>query len=454
MKAIILGAGEVGYHLARRLSREGVEVVIVDRDAERVEIAKETLDVQAISGEGASPKLLKEAGIEEADLLIAVTTSDEINMVACLIASIQSKTVTKIARIRNLEYLELPEMLGKEHLGIDLHINPELEAAESIERLLEFPSTYQVIDIADGRVKLVGLQISKENPLTGVELQYLSALQPAHGVIIAAIQRKGELLIPHGNDKIELGDLVWFVCSSEETHRALQAFGVSAHPAKKVFIYGGSMVGYFLARNIENKVTSLKLIEPDLEKCKKLSDELPKTLVIRGEGTDQRLLDEEAVGDADAFIAATDDDEDNVLAVLLAKRLGVPNVITLIQKLGYVPIVRAIGIDNVISTRMEAVNKILRFIRKGAVLSATALGESDAEVIEFKALETSDVVGRSLAEIKFPKDSIVGAILRGDEIIIPGGSAKILKDDRVIILARKNALTRLQKMFSVKLDYF
>ncbi|HDH97293.1 MAG TPA: Trk system potassium transporter TrkA, partial [Proteobacteria bacterium] len=386
--------------------------------------------------------------------LIAVTTNDEVNMIACLIASIQSKVVTKIARIRNLEYLEVPQMLDKQHLGVDLHINPELEAAESIARILEVPAAHQIIEFAEGRVKLVGLHIARESSITGVELQYLSALQPTRGILIAAIQRKGELLIPHGYDKIEVGDLVWFICQSEDVNNALQAFGVTAHSARKVLIYGGSKVGYFLARRIENEVSVLKLVEPDSARCEQLSQELSRTLILNGEATDQRLLEEEDVGDMDVLVAVTDDDEDNVLAALLAKRIGVPRVVTLIKKSGYLPVLQAIGVDNVVSTRIAAVNKILQFIRKGAVLSATTLGETDAEAIEFEALATSDVVGKTLAELKFPKESIVGAILRNDEVIIPGGATRIMEKDRVIMLARKSSLTRLERMFSVKLEYF
>jgi len=453
MKAIILGAGEVGYHLAQRLSQEGVEVVIVDNDPARIRLV-ETMDVHGLVGEGASPRLLKEAGIEDAELLIAVTTNDEVNMVACLIASIQSKVGTKIARIRNLEYLEVPEMLDQQHLGVDLHINPELEAAESIARILEVPAAHQVIEFAEGRVKLVGLHIVRESPITGVELQYQPVLQPTRGILIAAIQRGGDLLIPHGYDKIECGDLVWFVCMSGEVNNALQAFGVTAHSAKKVVIYGGSKVGYFLARKIEGEVSSLKLVEPAPERCEQLSQELDRTLILNGEATDQRLLEEEDMGDMDVLVAVTDDDEDNVLAALLAKRIGVPRVVTLIKKASYFPVLQTIGVDNVVSTRIAAVNKILQFIRKGAVLSATALGETDAEAIEFRALATSDVVGKTLAELKFPKDSIVGAVLRGDDVLIPGGATEILEDDRVIMLARKSSLARLERLFSVKLEYF
>ncbi|MFH1137278.1 MAG: Trk system potassium transporter TrkA [Pseudomonadota bacterium] len=455
MKVIIVGAGEVGYHIAQKLSRENKDVVLIDRGEERLKQISETLDAQVLCGSGASPSLLREAGIESADMIIAVTDSDEANLVACLMSRIISPQTTRIARIRNQEYLELKDLSHSEALGLNLVINPDSEVVKQVLRLLEVPGAVDVIDFADGLVRLIGLKIGEKSRLAGQTMIGLREIDPEQHLLVAAIYRDGKVTIPHGLTKVEAGDLVYVATRPREVEQVLKLFGLRPTPVKYVMIVGGGQVGGQLALKLEaKKGIRVKLIERSAEKCRELGELLDKTVVLKGDGTDQTLLEEENVADVDVFIALTNDEEENVLSCLLARRLGAHQTITRVNKFSYIPLVAAIGLDTLVSSRLSAVSAILRSIRKGKVVSAAALKGEDAEVLEFEALKTSDIVGRPLRDIKFPRQALITAIVRQGRVIIPRGDTVIAPRDRIIVFARREAIPKVEKALAVKLEFF
>ena len=457
MKIIIIGAGEVGYNLAGKLSKEGHDVVVVDHDPEKIRHVDETLDVKALLGKGSSPGILKEAGMEEAELVIAVTDSDEINMVACLIAGTQSKIPKRIARIRNLEYTHESRIFDEQHLDIDLCINPEMETAKTIVRLIENPGSADFAEFAEGRVELIGVKIEEDSYVTGKklrELQEVRSLFPDLKVLIVAISREEQIIIPHGDETIFAGDILYAVVDRHSVTNVLAYLRKKEEPVRRVFIAGGTPIGFEVARQLQEGEVTVRLVEPDATRCQGMAETLEKVLILHGEMTDQSLLREEHIEDADFFISTSNDEDANILASLLAKRLGAKKTITLVRHLHYLSVLPAIGIDAVVSPRLSAIGRIMHYIRKGKILSVATLKEEAAEVIETVALETSDIVNRPIRELKFPKGAIIGAVVRGEEVIIPGGDDVILPDDRVVIFALQSAIPKVEKTLMVKLEYF
>ncbi|MBW1709749.1 MAG: Trk system potassium transporter TrkA [Deltaproteobacteria bacterium] len=454
MKVIIVGAGEVGYHIANKLSKENKDVVLIDMDAERLKQVNDTLDVQTLHGSGASPTLLRMAGIDSADMIIAVTDSDESNLVSCLMSRLISTGTTRIARIRNQDFFDIEEIKTGEILGLSLVINPEIEVVRTILRLLEVPGAVDVIDFADGLVRLIGLKINADSNLAGLTMAELREIDPEQHILIAAIYRETSVIIPHGKTRLEVGDLVYLPARPEEVERILKNFGRTTPTVRNVFIIGGGQVGRSLALALEDKPVTVKLIERSAETCQELGEILNKTIILKGDGTDLSLLEEENVGDADVFIALTNNEEENVLSCLQAKRLGAKEAITRVNKFSYIPLVTAIGLETVVSSRLSAISVILQYIRRGKVVSVAALKGEDAEAIEFVALESSDIVGRSIEEIKFPRQALIAAIVRQNHVIIPRGQTIIQPDDRIIIFTRREAVSKVEKAFMVKLEYF
>jgi len=454
LKVIIVGAGEVGYHIANKLSKENKDVVLIDLDAERLKEVGETLDVQTLHGSGASPTLLRLAGIESADMIIAVTDSDESNLVTCLMGRLLATGTTRIARIRNQDFFNIEELITGEVLDLSLVINPEAEVVKTILRLLEVPGAMDVVDFADGLVRLIGLKITPDSNLAGLTMAQLREIDPEQHILIAAIYRDTSVIIPHGGTQLEIGDLVYLPARPEEVERILRIFGRTSAAVRNIFIVGGGQVGTGLALALEDWPVTVKLIERNVEVCQELSEILNKTIILKGDGTDQSLLEEENVADADVFIALTNDEEENVLSCLQAKRLGARQAITRINKFSYIPLVTAIGLETMVSSRLSAISVILQHIRRGKVVSVAALKGEDAEAIEFVALESSDIVGRSIEEIKFPHQAIIAAIVRQNHVIIPTGQTIIQPDDRIIIFTRREAISKVEKAFMVKLEYF
>lgn len=454
MNFIIVGAGEVGYHLASRLSQEKMDVVVIEKDKEKVKRVIDTLDVQTIHGSGSSVEILKQAGVEDADMLIAVTNSDEVNMISCLVASAQSKVPMKIARIRNPEYAQDVGILGEKHLNIDLAINPELEMVRTISRLVEIPDATDVVEFAEGRVRITGIKVDPHSYVIGKKLQNLDKENEKHDIIIAAIFRDDKVIIPRGEDIIQENDLVYAVTEANKILTITNYFKEKERRAQRVMILGGGEIAIELAQRFEKRNIKTKIIEHNEQRCLEIAEKLEKTIVLRGDGTDRELLEEENIKDVDVFITISESEQTNILVSLLAKRLGAKKVISLINNLSYTSLVSNIGVDVVISPHLSAISRILQFIRKGKVLSVASFHKENAEAIEIVALETSDLVNKPLRDIKFPRGAIIGAVVREKEIIIPTGDTLILPDDRVIIFTLTSAIPSVEKTLTVKLDYW
>ncbi|MBU2054740.1 MAG: Trk system potassium transporter TrkA [Proteobacteria bacterium] len=454
MKAIIIGAGEVGYHIADSLSREGISTVVVDRNEERLREISETLDIQTILGSGSSPDVLKRAGMDDTDMVVAVTDSDETNMIACLLAATQSKVPIRIARIRNPELNGDSRLFKSDCLNIDLCINPEREAVKYMMDCLEFPGASEVFSFAGGRIRMLGFPIDPNAAVVGKSLIALRAMEPGFKVLITAMVRDEKFIVPKGDTVIEAGDYLFAVADASRIRELLRFFGRDTEPPRRIIIIGGGNTGLMLAEQIEKKGISVKLIEKKRDKCELLAARLEKTIVLHGDGTSQDLLKEENIEETDFFIAVTNDEEANILGALLAKQLGARKVISLIRRIDYIPIVARVGIDGVINPRHAAISRILHFIRKGKIISAMPLRDERAEAFEFIALETSDITERPFKEIRFPEGTIVGAIVRGEEIIIPDGESVILPGDHCVIFTPRSAIPDVEKLLTVKLEYF
>ena len=452
MKIIIVGAGEVGFHIAQKLSEENQDVFLIDKDPAQIKRVTENLDVQAMLGSGTSPNMLRTAGIMDADMLVAATDSDEVNLIACLLARHMNQYVLKVARLRNPEYLEEKELFSQGLLSVDQIINPESVMVETIRNLMLVPEASDVIDFVDGRIKLIGITIKPDSPFANRKL--LSFKEMEGNVLVGAIVRGEQVFIPHGEDEILPNDLIYMVVRSNEFSQILQLLEIKNETLKRVIIVGAGETGTALATVLDQTNINVKIIEKDDQKCTSLAEKLEKVIVIRGDGTDRDLLQEENIGDVDFMVAITGDEESNVLISLQAKGLGAKKTITRINKLSYIPIVSAIGIDTVVSARLSAIRAILQYIRKGKIISVAPLKGEHAEAIEAEALETSDIVNIPLSKVKFPKGAIVGAVVRGDEIIVPVGDTVIKPKDRLIIFALQAVVPKLEKLLTVRLEYF
>jgi trk system potassium uptake protein TrkA len=448
---LVIGGGDIGSILARRLAGEGRDVVIVEQDEERTRELAETADVQVVHGNGANPRVLRSAGADEADMVIAVTNSDEVNIVACLVASDQTVIPTKIVRVRDPDLAEVVPSLFPDG-GLDLNINPEEEAAQTILKILRVPGAVEVFEFAAGKVRVVGFALDQPCEAEGLRLMDLrTTLQVDCNIV--AIRRDSEIRIPDGQARLERGDLVYAAGSPEALARLAELLGKRGEEARRIVIHGGGGVAFYLARQLERDGIVPKLIEPDAARCRFLVDRLERSVVLQGRGTDQELLREENVGSADAFCALTRDEEDNILSALLAKRSGTARTVALVNHDPYRSLVSALGVDAVVSPNLAAVSAILQFIRRGKVVSVTAVAEEGAEALEIVALETSELVGRPLREVKLDS-AIVGAIVRGDDVLIPGGDDMIQVGDHVVLFAKREAIPKLERQMMVKLQYF
>jgi trk system potassium uptake protein TrkA len=454
LKIIIVGAGEVGFHIASHLALENKDVVVLDKNPDAIRRVSDNLDVQVVIGSGSSPVVLEEAGIQDAEIILAVTNSDEINLVACLVADIISPSTKKLARIRNADFDNYHENLREAAPHIDTIINPDTEVVNTIYRMMSVPGAVDIGEFADGRLKFIGVNLEDDSKLVGARLSELPAIIGEARPLIAAVVREDELIIPRGKDRLRSGDLVYFISEEEKLQDTLSVFNKYDEPMKRVLIVGGGRIGFRMAKLLEDQSIYCKIIERNPDRCTYLAERLNKSIVLCGDGSDQELLAEENIQDMDLVVTLTKDEETNILASLLAKRMGARKAITRISKFSYFPLTSAIGIEQVVSPRLSAINSILQHIRKGKVLSAISIKGEQAEVIEAVALETTDIVGKPLRDIAFPKGAMVAGIIRGELIIVPTGDSVIQPDDRVIIFARKEAIAKIEKILAVKLEYF
>lgn len=451
---MIIGAGEVGYNIASRLALESKEVVVIDQNEAATQRIADDLDVQVIIGSGSSPGTVRKAGIHNTDMLLAVTDSDEINLVACLIANQISPLTRKLIRLRNEEFLPFHSTFKNDTPSIDTIINPEVEVVNTIRKLMDVPGARDMGDFFDGKVKYVGICIGEDSPIANINLSDFHTTFGQDRPLIAAIIRKDRVIVPRGKDTIRPEDLVYFVCPSQSLEKTLGLLGIKLNPIQKVLIVGGGRIGSQLAKKLEQEHFEIKLIESDLDRCHSLSRELDRTIVLHGDGSDQKLFMEENVGQMDAVISVTDDDETNILVSLLAKNLGATNTITRIGKASYYPLLATIGIEKVVSTRASAVSSILQDVRQGNVISDISIFGERGEFIEAIALESSDITNGPLKKISFPGGALLVCIIRDEQVIIPTGESRVLPKDRIIFFTVQEAVKKLEKLLTVKLGFF
>lgn len=444
MHVIIVGAGEVGYQIAKFLTLEGVDVTVIDQDRAKLRRISEELDVAVIEGGGGDPSVLKEAEAEKADILLAVTNSDETNMIACLLGKAMFKIPRKIARIRNPDYFFNKNLLSPENLDIDPAINPELEVAKAITRLLEIPFATEVEDFEEGSAKVIGFKVESGNPIIGKSLKDLKE-ESRENFIIGIIERDEKVIIPSGKETIKAGDIIYLPTRKTDIAEIAEALKVSKRPSKRVMIAGGGRIGYYIASMMEGKA-DIKIIEKDPERCKFLAGSLGRTLILQGDCADQALLLEENIENMDIFVAVTNNEELNIMSSLLARKLGVKKSIVIVNRMDYIPLAHSLGLQAVLSPRLITASSILRYVRRGDILSLTAIAEDKAEIIESRVGETSVLKDRVLKDAKLPVNTLIGMIIRDDGMIIPSGSDIIRKGDKLIIFTLRESIKEVEKI--------
>jgi len=458
MKVVVCGAGQVGSNIARHLALENNDVTVVDKSPELIRKISDTLDVNGVVGQASRPDVLEQAGLEDADLVIAVTYSDEVNMIACQVAHSLFGVPTKIARVREQAYLQpmWANLFSRDNMPIDVIISPEMEVARAVSRRLRVPGAFEMIPLVDDKVKLLGVRCDDDCPVVNTPLRQLTKLFPDLNIVIVGIMRDNTAIVPTSDDQMEPGDEVYFVVDSKQVDRAMAAFGHEEREARRLLIFGGGNIGLSLAQEIEreNDWVKTKIIESSKERAEFIVSVLDKTMVLKGDVLDQEILEEANVSETETVVALTNDDETNILASLLAKRYGCQRAITLINKGTYEPLISSLGIDVVVSPRNITVSTILQHVRRGRIHSVHTLREGFGELIEAEALETSDLVGRPLREVKLPPGVLLGAIVRDGEMICPGGSTIVQANDRVVLFAAAEVIRKVEKMFSVQLEYF
>lgn len=453
MKIIILGAGQVGRLVALNLSSESNDITIVDIDDRVLEELQDNMDIQTLVGNGTHPDVLIEAGIDDADMLIAVTNSDEANMIACQIAYTLFQTPTKIARVRSIEYLHHPELFTPEAIPIDKLISPERLVTEYIQRLIEHPGSIQVLDFADSRVRLVGVRASYGGAMVGNAIKTILEHLPDLNMRIAAIFRRSSAIPTHAETIIEAGDEVFFIAARNDVQTIIKELRPTGRNIKRIIIAGGGSIGYRLATLLEKKYRVI-LFEKNLARVDFLSKNLTNTLVVPGEAADDNKLLAEGVENADLFIAVTNDDEANILSAMLAERLGTQRVIALINRPAYVDLIEGISnIDIVISPHQITIGSLLAHVRQGDVVNVHSLRAGAAEAIEAVAhgdRTTSRVVGRRIDQIKVPKGATIGAVIRGEDILMFEQDLIIEAEDHVILfLTDKQHIAEVEMLFQV-----
>ena len=454
MKIIILGAGQVGSGMAHSLSREENDISVVDIDPERLRELQEKLDIRTVLGHASRPETLIRAGIEDTELLIALTNSDETNMIACQVAYSLFNTPTKVARIRATDYLAHPELFTRDNTPIDYLISPEKLVTDHVQRLIEYPGALQVLDFADGRAQLVATRAVREGKLVGRALKSLPDELPA-GVDarVAAIFRNDEAIIPEGDTVIEIDDMVFFLAPTQEIREVMSTFGTTSGPARRVLLAGGGNIGAALARRLERHL-HIKLIERDTARAERIAEVVDTSIVLVGDCANEDLLREEGIEEMDVYCALTNDDEANILSSMLAKRMGAHKVITLINRPAYVDLVESDRIDVAVSPQQITIGALLALIRKGHMVRVHSLRQGAAEAIEVVAHGDpgrSRIVGREIGAIQLPESTTIGAVVRGDEVLMAHHNVVIEPEDHVILfVADKREISQVERLFAVE----
>jgi trk system potassium uptake protein TrkA len=458
MKILILGASQVGISIAEVLVLEENDITVVDINKQSLEQLQNRLDIRTVAGNAAHPSVLRAAGAEDASLVLAVTDNDEVNMVACQIAEAFFSTPTKIARIRSREYLKNPALFTDEAgFHIDVVISPEVIVKDHITRLIEFPGAMQVLDFADGLVQLVGVKAIRGGTLIGCQLEELRQHLPNIETRVAAIYRDGEVITPVSETIIEEEDEVFFVAAREHIHRVMQEMRGKSDKTQRVFVAGGGNIGLNLAKELERKKYRVKLIERNSKRADAIADIVSSTVVLKGDASDASLLLQENIESADVFCAVTEIDEVNILSAKLAKRLGAKRVMALVNRPAYIEYIDYVDIDVIISPRVATIGSVLAHIRRGDVVAVHSLRRGRAEAIEAIAHgdhNSSKVIGKGVRDIPFPEGTGVGAIVRGEQVIIPTKETVIEAEDHVIIFMHdKSSIAAVEQLFQVAVTF-
>jgi trk system potassium uptake protein TrkA len=450
LKIIIIGAGEIGYDLASVLSKEKHDVIVLDREKECLTKASETLDVLVKEGNATSANDLNKAGVSQADIVIAVTSVDEVNMIASMISKkLGAKMV--IARVRNDEFSHQSSPLKATDLGIDVMINPELSAAQEIAQLLKRSAASDVINLAEDMMQLIGIRLDRNAPLIGKSLIEYASENEDIKFRVVAIARRGRTLMPRGPMKLQTFDQIFILAKTQDIPAIIETTGKSEANLNRIMIAGGSGIGTTIARILcgdPKKDWSVKLIEPDYERAEELAIELKNAMVLHGNPTDPDLLASEGITDMDAFIAVTDDEESNIISCLMAKHLDVKKTVALVSKPDFIPLAQTIGLDAVVNKKVAASNEIHRYVRRGQVISVTELRGIKAEVIELLTAEKSKVIGKEIQDIKLPDGCIIGGVLCEGSVEIATGKTMIKAKDRVMVFCLPEAIDKVTKLFS------
>ncbi|MDR9393497.1 Trk system potassium transporter TrkA [Roseovarius sp. SYSU LYC5161] len=458
MKVIICGAGQVGWQIARHLSGEKNDVTVVDSNPDLVRRATETLDVQGIAGFASYPDILDRAGARDADMIIAATYSDEVNMVTCQVAHSVFAISRKIARLRAQSYLNAiySDLYRRDHMPIDVVISPEREVAEAALQRLAAPAAFDTERFFGGKAQLMGFRLAEDCPVVNTPLRQLSDLFSTLRVIVLAIRRDGRLFAPEAGDQLFVGDEAYVFAPMEDIPRTLEVFGKADRKQERMVIVGGGNVGLSVALSLESRHHRVrsKVIERDRRRAERAADALERTIVLNGDGMDSALLAEAGIARADAVLAVTDDDKTNMLVAVRAKAEGCPFAIALINDPTLLPLMQPLGIDAYINPRATTVSSILRHIRHGRVRAVYSIGDAEAEVIEAEVMSTSSIAGSTIRDIDFPEGVLVGAVKKGDAIIKPSGGLRIEAGDVIVIFAMASDVERVERLLQVSIDFF
>ncbi len=432
MRIIIAGAGKLGFSIAQLLAEDQFDVVVVELDPKRKEVVQSTLDVLAIEGNSCSPVIFEDPDVRDADVLIACTDSDEVNMVTCLLAKKNGIKHT-VARIRNVDYAVHASDMLHDDMQIDLVINPERITAMEIDHILMTPSALNVDEFAGGKVRMFEAKIKEDSPWANIPLK---DLQIPKDILMAMVFRRHKMIIPHGNDFVLPGDNVYFVGKNEAIREFEDSFSNTYEKLERVLIIGAGRTGRFLAPMLEKQGIQVKVIEKNKERCQMLASQLRNGLVLYGDGTDIDLLTEEGVAEADVVICLTEDDKLNLLLAQLAKHLGAPKTIVRVARNEYIELMEKVGVDIVLSARLLSAGEVLRFVRKGGIVSVSLLEGAQAEALEIIVGEDSDVVGVPVRNIKLPQECLICAFVRDNEAYIPNGNTVLQANDRIILFIK------------------
>ncbi|GHF59914.1 Trk system potassium transporter TrkA [Seohaeicola zhoushanensis] len=456
MKVIICGAGQVGWQIARHLSGERNDVTVVDSNADLVRRATETLDVQGIAGFASYPDVLERAGARDADMIIAATHSDEVNMVTCQVAHSVFAVNRKIARLRSQSYLNAiySDLYRRDHLPIDVVISPEREVAAAAMRRLSAPAAFDTEVFMDGKAQLLGITIDENCPVVNTALRQLTDLFSTLRSIVVGIRREGTLFAPEPGDQIFVGDNCYIFCHTDDVARTLEIFGKTQKKQDRVVIVGGGNVGLTVAGALEKSRTRAKIIELNRAIAERAAEALERTIVLNGDGLDSALLNEAGVSRADAMLAVTDDDKTNMLAAVRAKAEGCPFAIALINDPTLVPLMAPLGIDAYINPRATTVSSILRHIRHGRVRQVYSIGDAEAEMIEAEVMSTSPLAGQTMRDIDFPEGVLIGAVMKNGEVMRPLGTLKIEAGDVIALFAMADDVSEVERLLQVSIDFF